>query len=150
VSHDVIRTADVLSPDDAQRAFERLGHGGSGQPKLLLRFGRSVRTDNEEAEMVRQTVTALTQPAALAPRTQWLVHPRLTPGAWPGRRGGPPRRCGQHPAHPGDLAFIRAGEWHGLRTDPEITTHTVYGYLGAGNLAQALEIRETMREKETA
>jgi threonine dehydrogenase-like Zn-dependent dehydrogenase len=38
--------ADVLSPDDAQRAFERLEHGRSGQPKLLLRFGGSVRTDN--------------------------------------------------------------------------------------------------------
>ncbi len=35
--------ADVLSPDDAQRAFERLEHGRSGQPKLLLRFGESVR-----------------------------------------------------------------------------------------------------------
>ncbi len=37
----------------------------------------------------------------------------------------------------GDLAFIRAGEWHGFRTDPEITTRTVYGYLGAGSLAEA-------------
>jgi len=37
----------------------------------------------------------------------------------------------------GDLAFIPAGEWHGFRTDPEITTRTVYGYLGAGSLAQA-------------
>jgi len=37
----------------------------------------------------------------------------------------------------GDLAFIPAGEWHGFRTDPEITTHTVYGYLGAGSLDQA-------------
>lgn len=38
---------------------------------------------------------------------------------------------------PGDLAFIPAGEWHGFRTDPAITTRTVYGYLGAGSLAQA-------------
>jgi quercetin dioxygenase-like cupin family protein len=43
----------------------------------------------------------------------------------------------------GDLAFIRAGEWHGFRTDPEITTCTVYGYLGAGSLAQAgYELRD--------
>lgn len=38
---------------------------------------------------------------------------------------------------PGELAFIPAGEWHGFRTDPQITTRTVYGYLGAGSLAQA-------------
>ncbi|MGQ0773048.1 MAG: cupin domain-containing protein [Pseudonocardiales bacterium] len=38
---------------------------------------------------------------------------------------------------PGDLAFIPAGEWHGFRTDPGITTRTVYGYLGAGSLAKA-------------
>ncbi|MGH3566920.1 MAG: hypothetical protein ACRDRH_12990, partial [Pseudonocardia sp.] len=31
--------ADVLSPATAQRAFERLEHGRSGRPKLLLRFG---------------------------------------------------------------------------------------------------------------
>lgn len=38
---------------------------------------------------------------------------------------------------PGELAFIPAGEWHGYRTDPGTTTRTVYGYLGAGSLAQA-------------
>lgn len=30
--------------------------------------------------MIRQAVTALMQATALAPRTQWPVHPRLTPG----------------------------------------------------------------------
>jgi len=39
--------------------------------------------------------------------------------------------------NPGDLAYIPAGEWHGFRTDPGVTTRTVYGYLGAGSLAQA-------------
>jgi quercetin dioxygenase-like cupin family protein len=38
---------------------------------------------------------------------------------------------------PGDLVFIRAGEWHGFRADPAITTDVVYGYLGAGSLDQA-------------
>jgi quercetin dioxygenase-like cupin family protein len=38
---------------------------------------------------------------------------------------------------PGDMAYIPAGEWHGFRTDPGVTTRTVYGYLGAGNLTQA-------------
>ncbi|WP_257445948.1 cupin domain-containing protein [Archangium lipolyticum] len=38
---------------------------------------------------------------------------------------------------PGDLAYIPAGEWHGFRTDPGVTTRTVYGYLGAGSLARA-------------
>lgn len=38
--------ADVLSPNDAPRAFERLENGRSGPPKLLLRFGGSARTDN--------------------------------------------------------------------------------------------------------
>lgn len=43
----------------------------------------------------------------------------------------------------GDLVFIPAGEWHGFRTDPAITTRTVYGYLGAGDLAQAgYQLRE--------
>jgi quercetin dioxygenase-like cupin family protein len=37
----------------------------------------------------------------------------------------------------GDLAFIPAGEWHGFRADPVITTEVVYGYLGAGSLDQA-------------
>jgi len=37
----------------------------------------------------------------------------------------------------GAMAYIPAGEWHGFRTDPGITTRTVYGYLGAGSLAQA-------------
>ncbi|MFY0579771.1 cupin domain-containing protein [Cystobacter fuscus] len=39
--------------------------------------------------------------------------------------------------NPGDLAYIPAGEWHGFQTDPGVTTRTVYGYLGAGSLAQA-------------
>jgi quercetin dioxygenase-like cupin family protein len=39
--------------------------------------------------------------------------------------------------NPGDMAYIPAGEWHGFRTDPGVTTRTVYGYLGAGSLAQA-------------
>jgi quercetin dioxygenase-like cupin family protein len=39
--------------------------------------------------------------------------------------------------NPGDLAYIPAGEWHGFRTDPGVTTRTVYGYLGAGSLSQA-------------
>lgn len=38
---------------------------------------------------------------------------------------------------PGDMAYIPAGEWHGFRTDPGVTTRTVYGYLGAGSLEQA-------------
>jgi quercetin dioxygenase-like cupin family protein len=38
---------------------------------------------------------------------------------------------------PGDIAYIPAGEWHGFRTDPGVTTRTVYGYLGAGSLDQA-------------
>lgn len=38
---------------------------------------------------------------------------------------------------PGDLVYIPAGEWHGYRTDPGLTTRTVYGYLGAGSLAAA-------------
>ncbi len=40
--------ADVLSPNDAPRAFEQLEHGRSGKPKLLLRFGGSVQTNNGE------------------------------------------------------------------------------------------------------
>ena len=39
--------------------------------------------------------------------------------------------------NPGDMAYIPAGEWHGFRTDPGVTTRTVYGYLGAGSLEQA-------------
>jgi quercetin dioxygenase-like cupin family protein len=37
----------------------------------------------------------------------------------------------------GDLVVIPAGEWHGFCTDPGVTTRTVFGYLGAGNLEQA-------------
>lgn len=39
--------ADVLFPQDAQRAFHRLEHGRAGRPKLLLRFGGSAHTDKE-------------------------------------------------------------------------------------------------------
>jgi quercetin dioxygenase-like cupin family protein len=38
---------------------------------------------------------------------------------------------------PGDLVHIPAGEWHGFRTAPGVTTRTVYGYLGAPGLAGA-------------
>ncbi|MGH3802549.1 MAG: cupin domain-containing protein, partial [Pseudonocardiaceae bacterium] len=38
---------------------------------------------------------------------------------------------------PGDLVFVPAGEWHGYRTDPDTATTAIYGYLGAGSLAQA-------------
>lgn len=38
---------------------------------------------------------------------------------------------------PGDLAYIPANEWHGYRTDPGVTTVTIYGYLGAGSLDHA-------------
>ncbi|MGQ0773049.1 MAG: zinc-dependent alcohol dehydrogenase [Pseudonocardiales bacterium] len=41
--------ADVLAPDDAQRAFERLEHGRSGRPKLLLRFGGSVHPKEDHS-----------------------------------------------------------------------------------------------------
>lgn len=37
----------------------------------------------------------------------------------------------------GDLVFIPAGEWHGYRTDPNVITRAIYGYLGAGSLEQA-------------
>jgi threonine dehydrogenase-like Zn-dependent dehydrogenase len=40
--------ADVLSPHDAQQAFERLEHGRSGRPKLLLRFGGLVHPKGGE------------------------------------------------------------------------------------------------------
>ncbi|MFL5355927.1 cupin domain-containing protein [Archangium sp.] len=46
-------------------------------------------------------------------------------------------RRGSLRLNPGDLAYIPAGEWHGFRTDPGVTTRTVYGYLGAGCLDQA-------------
>ncbi len=39
--------------------------------------------------------------------------------------------------NPGDIVYIPANEWHGYRTDPGVTTRTVYGYLGAGSLEQA-------------
>ncbi|MDG4810780.1 cupin domain-containing protein [Micromonospora sp. WMMD1120] len=38
---------------------------------------------------------------------------------------------------PGDVVLVAAGEWHGYRTDPEVTTTTVYGYLGAASLDEA-------------
>jgi quercetin dioxygenase-like cupin family protein len=38
---------------------------------------------------------------------------------------------------PGDLVVVPAGDWHGYRTDPGITTRTVYGYLGAASLGDA-------------
>jgi quercetin dioxygenase-like cupin family protein len=38
---------------------------------------------------------------------------------------------------PGDLVVVPAGDWHGYRTDPGITTTTVYGYLGAASLDDA-------------
>lgn len=38
---------------------------------------------------------------------------------------------------PGDTVLIAAGEWHGFRTDPGVTTTTVYGYLGAASLDDA-------------
>lgn len=37
----------------------------------------------------------------------------------------------------GDLMFVPAGEWHGFRTDPGVTTRAIYGYVGAGSLEQA-------------
>ncbi|MET8090839.1 cupin domain-containing protein [Micromonospora sp. NPDC005220] len=38
---------------------------------------------------------------------------------------------------PGDVVLVGAGEWHGYRTDPGVTTTTVYGYLGAASLDEA-------------
>ncbi|MEK8104582.1 cupin domain-containing protein [Micromonospora sp. M12] len=38
---------------------------------------------------------------------------------------------------PGDVVLVAAGEWHGYRTDPGVTTTTVYGYLGAASLDEA-------------
>ncbi|WP_158886766.1 cupin domain-containing protein [Amycolatopsis anabasis] len=38
---------------------------------------------------------------------------------------------------PGDLVYIPAGRWHGYRTDPGVRTRAIYGYLGAGSLAEA-------------
>jgi quercetin dioxygenase-like cupin family protein len=38
---------------------------------------------------------------------------------------------------PGDAVLIPAGEWHGYRTDPGVTTRTIYGYLGAASLDDA-------------
>jgi quercetin dioxygenase-like cupin family protein len=46
----------------------------------------------------------------------------------------------------GDLAYIPAGEWHGFRTRPGVTTVALYGYLGAGSLRQAgYQIQEAAR-----
>lgn len=38
---------------------------------------------------------------------------------------------------PGDLAYVPAGEWHGYRTWPDVSTVALYGYLGAAGLSQA-------------
>jgi quercetin dioxygenase-like cupin family protein len=38
---------------------------------------------------------------------------------------------------PGDAVLVGAGEWHGYRTDPGVTTTTIYGYLGAASLDDA-------------
>lgn len=38
---------------------------------------------------------------------------------------------------PGDMVLVGAGEPHGYRTDPGVTTTTVYGYLGAASLDDA-------------
>ena len=38
---------------------------------------------------------------------------------------------------PGDMVLVAAGEPHGYRTDPGVTTTTVYGYLGAASLDDA-------------
>jgi quercetin dioxygenase-like cupin family protein len=38
---------------------------------------------------------------------------------------------------PGDIVLVAAGELHGYRTDPGVTTTTVYGYLGAASLDDA-------------
>jgi quercetin dioxygenase-like cupin family protein len=37
----------------------------------------------------------------------------------------------------GQVVLIPSGEWHGFCTDAGVTTHTVFGYLGAGSLAEA-------------
>lgn len=43
----------------------------------------------------------------------------------------------------GEVVYLAAGEWHGFTTDPGVTTRSVYGYLGVGNLKQAgYEVRE--------
>lgn len=49
---------------------------------------------------------------------------------------------------PAGLVFVPAGEPHGFRTDPGITTRAVYGYLGAASLEAAgyqLVPEETLR-----
>ncbi|MBM2623641.1 cupin domain-containing protein [Actinoplanes sp. LDG1-06] len=38
---------------------------------------------------------------------------------------------------PGDAVLVPEGEWHGYRTDPGVTTRTIYGYLGAASLDDA-------------
>lgn len=44
---------------------------------------------------------------------------------------------GATPLAYGQLVLIPAGEWHGFRTDPGVTTCTVFGYLGAASLSEA-------------
>jgi quercetin dioxygenase-like cupin family protein len=44
---------------------------------------------------------------------------------------------GATPLTYGQLVLIGAGEWHGFRTDPGVTTRTVFGYLGAASLSEA-------------
>ena len=44
---------------------------------------------------------------------------------------------GETPLTCGQLALISAGEWHGFCTDTDVTTRTVFGYLGAASLPEA-------------
>jgi len=51
----------------------------------------------------------------------------------------------------GELVYIPAGEWHGYRTHPGVTTTALYGYLGAGSLARAgYQVREPAEPAEPA
>jgi quercetin dioxygenase-like cupin family protein len=44
---------------------------------------------------------------------------------------------GEIPLTNGQLVLIPAGEWHGFCTDTDVTTRTVFGYLGAASLPEA-------------